>query len=372
MRAVVTGGGTGGHIYPAIAVCESLKALDSTGEILYMGGTSGMEAQIVPRAGLPFHAVTARKMPVSLSIATARGMLALLKGYIEARVRLRSFGADVVVGTGGYVAAATVRAAAGMKIPTIILENNLIAGRTNLWLSKSARKICVSFQETIRQFPADRCVITGLPLRKGIVAPANVTAEQAREHFDGLDRDAFTLLVIGGSQGARALNNLVVASARDLTEAGIQILHQSGPNNLEDVMQEARKSGLLGKDGGYVVRPFLEAEEMPFAYRAADLLLCRGGISTLSEAAANGSPMIVVPLPTAYADHQTANAKAMEQTGAALHRAEATLNARDLTDEIIGLCRDRGQMGAMAAASLAAGRTNAADDVARIALNMKG
>lgn len=372
MRVVVTGGGTGGHIFPAIAVSEALSHIGSPADIglLYIGGSSGMEAQIVPAAGIPFKAITARKMPAALSAATARGLASLVKGYLEARSYLREFRADLVIGTGGYAAAATVLAAAHLGIPTMILENNVVAGRTNLRLGRFAKTICVSFEETIKQFPPNRCVVTGMPLRAGIVAPPELTKERARSCFAGLFPNRFTVLVIGGSQGARAINGLILGAVPALAERNIQILHQAGPTNAKDVALSAEAAGLFRNASGYVVRPFIQSTDMPAALRSADLIVCRGGISTLSEATANGLAAVIIPLPTAYADHQTANARAMERLGTAICRPEATLTADGLADEIIALCADPVQLTQMAAASRLNGRPHAAEDVARLACDL--
>ena len=171
-------------------------------------------------------------------------------------------------------------------------------------------------------------MLTGLPLRDGIVAPATLTKQDARRLFDGLVPDRFTVLVIGGSQGARAINNMVVSAARRLIDNDIQILHQVGPKNADDAIRAAETEGLMGSGSAYVMRPFIVSSEMPAALRCSDLIVCRGGISTISEATANGLPLLIVPLPTAYADHQTANARAIETLGAAMCRAEFGLDRK--------------------------------------------
>jgi len=370
MRVVVTGGGTGGHIYPAIAVCEALRRQDPTGDLLYIGGSSGMETQIVPAHGIPFHAVTARKMPAVLSIHTVRALAALLKGYSGAAARIRTYRPDTVVGTGGYVAAATVLAAVKFGTPALILENNVLPGRTNLWLSRSAKKICVSFLETMKCFPPGRCELTGMPLRNGIVAPEELTKQRARVQFDGLSADRFTVLVIGGSQGARAINTLIASAAPVLIDQGVQVLHQVGPTNMDESTRAAEAAGLLDGRSGYSMRSYIDSNEMPAALRCADIIVCRGGISTISEATANGLPSLIVPLPTAYADHQTANARATEALGAALCRAESNLTGTSLAEEIVSLQMNPHRLAAMAEASRKAGRPNAADEVAALALGL--
>ena len=370
MRVVVSGGGTGGHIFPALAVCEALERLDSSGERLFIGGTTGMETEIVPKAGVPFQAVTARKLRKMLSFSTVGVALSLVKGYREAKTYLRAFKADVVVGAGGYVAAATVLAGAKLGLPALILENNVVPGRTNRWLARYAQKVCVSFEQTGREFPVGKSVVTGMPLRAGIVAESAVTPGLARSRFAGLAGDRFTVVVIGGSQGAKAVNMLVLDAATDLLGAGLQILHQTGPKNFEEACKGATERRLPVGDG-YVPLAFLDSEEVPLALRAADLIVCRGGISTLSEAMANGLPALVIPLPTAYADHQTANAKALEAGGAGLHCAERELTAAQLRDTILGLREDAGRRAQMAEASRKMGRPDAATEVAKLVLEMK-
>src|SRR5579871_2362531 len=365
MRVVVSGGGSGGHIYPALAVCEALERLDSGGARLYIGGSTGMETEIVPKAGVPFQAVTARKLRKVLSPSTLGVIWSLCKGYREAKTYLKAFKADVVIGTGGYVAAATVLAGVRLGLPALILENNVVPGRTNRWLARYVQQVCLSFEATGREFPIGKWVVTGMPLRAGIVAPQEVTPEQARSAFPGLVADRFTVLVLGGSQGARAVNTFVVDAAMRLLGAGVQILHQTGAKNFEEVCTQAQERNLPIGDG-YLPRAFLETEQIPLAYRAADMIVCRGGMSTLSEVTANGLPALVIPLPTAYADHQTANAKALEAAGACLHRAEKELSASKLEAEVLALRDAPAQRERMRAASYHMGRPNAAYEVARV------
>ena len=374
MRAVVTGGGTGGHIYPAIAVCEAIKAADPTGEVLYIGGKSGMETTIVPPTGIRFQAVTARKMPMSASLATLKGLLALGQGYLEARRILKEFDADILVGTGGYVAAAAALAAAHVKLPVIILENNRIAGRTNLMMARHASRICVSFGETMKEFPEGKCVLTGLPLRQGVVSADTTLPGHARAAFAGLSADTFTVAVIGGSQGARNVNKIVAAAAPALAQNGVQLLHQTGNANFDDTVRDTKAAfdaaGISYSSYPICQKPYLNPEEVPLCLRSADMLVCRGGISTLSEAAANGTPMLIIPLPSAYADHQTANARSMEEAGAAICLPEAGLDAAELTRRILELKEDAVKLNKMRAASCGAGRPHAAAEVARLALEL--
>lgn len=369
MRVVVSGGGTGGHIFPALAVVEALERADPSGERLYIGGSTGMETQIVPQAGVPFQAVTAKKLRKLVSFGTIGVAWSLFKGYREARAYLKKFRAEAVVGTGGYVAGAAMLAGVTLGLPTLILAPDLIPGRTNRLLGRFAKKVCLVFPESIPAFGTAKSVVTGLPLRSDIVLPPTVTKQQARCSFKGMRPDAFTVLVAGGSQGARAVNERVLAAVPALLAAGVQVLHQTGPKNFEEVTEQAKAKGLTAEQG-YLPLAFFDSTQMPLALRAADIFLCRGGISTLSEAMANGLPAIVVPLPTAYADHQTANAKALEAAGAGLHRAEYGLTGAQLSAEILELKSAPERLAAMSQAGRALGRADAADTVAKLILSL--
>jgi UDP-N-acetylglucosamine--N-acetylmuramyl-(pentapeptide) pyrophosphoryl-undecaprenol N-acetylglucosamine transferase len=369
MRIVVSGGGTGGHIFPAIAVCEALRRAEPECDLLYIGSIAGMESDIVPKTGVPYRAVTARKLRKVVSLSTIAVALSLVRGYQEARGHIRAFGADALVGTGGYVAASAAFAAASLGVPTVILAPDAIPGRTNRLLARFARRICIVFDETAGRFPAGKTAVTGLPLRSGVVAPLEVTAGAARSAFPQLAPDRFTLLVIGGSQGARALNEVVVEALPEILRAGMQVLHQTGPKN-QTAVQEAVRSHGLPEEAAYCPLAFLNEREVPLAYRAADVILCRGGVSTLSEVMANALPAIVVPLPTAYADHQTANAQAMAARGAALCYPEFDLHAEGLLAELAGLRETPGRLAKMSEESRAMSRPGAADDVADIVLRL--
>ncbi len=364
MRVVVSGGGSGGHIFPALAVAQSVQRLRPDAEVLYIGGASGMECQVVPQRGVRFQAVTAKKLRKVMSPSTLSVMVSLWKGYREAQGHLRAFGAEAVVGTGGYVAAGAVLAGAKLGLPTVIVAPDVVPGRTNKMLARYAKRICIAFEPTRASFPAEKTVLTGLPLREGVVAPPDVTQEQARQSFENLNPDVFTIVVIGGSQGARAVNTLVIEATPKLLKAGIQILHQTGARNFEQVREAAQAKQIWGRQG-YMATAFLDEAQVPLALRAADVLVCRGGISTLSEAMVNGLPSLVIPLPTAYADHQTFNARVLESAGAGLLRAENELTASNLTADLLSLRNDPARRANMRSAMLQLARPQAADLVAQ-------
>lgn len=364
MRIVVSGGGSGGHIFPALAVAEGVRRQRQEAELLFIGGTSGMECQIVPERGVPFQAVTARKLRKLVSPSTLLVLFALFKGYREARQYLRAFRAQAVVGTGGYVAAGAVLAGAKLGLPTLIVSPDVVPGRTNRMLARSARRICIAFEETRAQFPAEKCVLTGLPLRAGVVAQKEITPALARCEFESLAAAPFTVLIIGGSQGAQAINRLVLDALPQWLDAGMQVLHQTGTRNLDAVRTEAQSRGILGREG-YLPVGFLDERQVPLAMRSADIIVCRGGISTLSEAMVNGLPAIVIPLPTAYADHQTINARALEKAQAAYLRTEGELTVAKLTADIQELRTDPTKRATMQQAMRAISHPLAADLVAQ-------
>ncbi len=366
MKVAITGGGTGGHIYPALAVAEALRREVLSTELLYIGGERGPEVDIVPQTGIRFEAVRSRKLRKLVSPSTVGVLLELWKGYREAGALLKSFGADVVIGTGGYVAAATSIAATRQGRPLIIQACDAVPGRTNRWLSRRASRVCIWFAETAERLPGAKTVQTGVPLRPDIVS--RICPEEARVLL-GMSPDQFTVLVVGGSQGAQRLNELAIGMA-SLLDGPVQVLHQTGPRNHEEALKVAERTDLSRIN--YLPRPYISGEQMPLAYRAADLVVCRCGISTLAEITANGVPALMVPLPTAYADHQTANARAVERAGAGIHLRQPELTPERLAEQVQALRGDEARREAMAAAGRALGRPEAARHVAELARECAG
>jgi|YelNatPaOPRAMG01_1025707.scaffolds.fasta_scaffold16396_2 UDP-N-acetylglucosamine--N-acetylmuramyl-(pentapeptide) pyrophosphoryl-undecaprenol N-acetylglucosamine transferase len=366
MKIIVTGGGTGGHIYPAIAIAQAVKETEPGHEVLYAGSTDGMESKIAPDAGLTFQGVTARKLRKVISLDTFQVIFSLFKGYGEAKGILKRFHPDVVVGTGGYVAAAVVLAAANSRIPTIIVEENAIPGRTNLWLSQWATRICVGFEKVQKEFPAHKTLMTGVPIRNDILSEA--TKPEARKLLE-LDANRFTILALGGSQGAQKLNE-VVAEMACATQLPIQILHQVGDKNFDDFRSKWGKSIRANSIVRHRPLPFLNQTQIPLAYRATDLVICRCGASTLAEITACGLPSLMVPLPTAYADHQTANASAIAKAGGGVLLPQVNLTAKLLEQQIKSFYDDKNRLCEMANASKKIGRPDAAKIIAELALGL--
>jgi UDP-N-acetylglucosamine--N-acetylmuramyl-(pentapeptide) pyrophosphoryl-undecaprenol N-acetylglucosamine transferase len=306
--------------------------------------------------GLPGRQLARRFSPeIVLTMAT------LVRGFAEAMYWLGKFKPDLVISTGGYVSASVVLAQAVRRGLILIHEQNVIPGRTNLWLSRFASRICLTFEDSIHYFPASKSIVTGLPVRPDLIQLPE--QEEARKAL-GLDTELFTVLVIGGSQGARKLNDVVTESIAALASLPIQILHQSGERNYDEVCIKQKAMGCRN----YHVRAYID--EMALAYAAADLVVARCGASTVAEVTCVGLPAIFVPYPYAYADHQTYNGKFVARRGAALLIPEKELTAEKLVDAITKLMTSPETLAKMREASKSLGKPNAAKDIVSLALQM--
>jgi UDP-N-acetylglucosamine--N-acetylmuramyl-(pentapeptide) pyrophosphoryl-undecaprenol N-acetylglucosamine transferase len=361
MRIALTGGGTGGHAYPAISIAEALRVELPECKLLYLGSKDGPEERLAEGAGVEFHGITGRRLGKPLSPDGALTILALGKGFCEALVALREFKPDLVIGTGGYASAAVVMAQVCRRGKTLIHEQNAIPGRTNLWLSRFVSKTCVTFEESIRYFPAGKAIVTGLPIRVELLhLPAKASARKKL----GLEPHVFTLLALGGSQGARRLNEILLEAAPLLNKLPVQVIHQTGRRNYEEV-EGRRESGGWSR---YHVSAYFD--DMRPIYAAADLALSRAGASTVAEITAVGLPAILVPYPYAYADHQRANAEFVVSGGGAVVVNESELTGEALVKALKWFVDSPGELANMAAASKRLGKPNAAGDIVAIAAGM--
>ncbi len=362
MRLVITGGGTGGHIGPGLAIAEAVRARAPQAEVLFVG-SHGMERQVVPAAGWPFASVAARPLPRRLNLRSLWALTVLGAGGVQALALLGRFRPQVVVATGGYAAAPVGGAATVLRIPLVVQEQNLIPGVTNRVLGRWARVVSVSHESAARYFPG-KVAVTGVPVRKLALGGDRA---RALARF-GLVPDRPTLLVLGGSQGAQSLNDAVVQMCAHFGGSpSIQILHQTGEKHAHGVQEQLRRLD-PGRGGPhpYQVVPFIDA--MGDAYACADLVLCRAGAATLAELTANGCPAILVPYPYAASGHQETNAALLEAADGAIVIREADLTSRRLTDTIRGLLDHPVRLRAMAAASRALGRPDAASAVATLVI----
>lgn len=357
-RAVLTTGGTGGHIFPALSVAEELRRRSPEAELLFIGGAYGPEGEMARKAGLTFVALPVRGL-LGRGLRAVAAAALLARGVVQARRILKKFKPQVVAGFGGYAGACPVLAARILGIPAVVHEQNSVPGAANRLLGKVASRVCVTYPDDAGAFPAAKVERTGNPVRGAILALRG--AGRPDRAGRGL-----RLLVVGGSQGARAVNSAVSAAWSALRGAGVELWHQTGTLDFSR-MQEAYAAHGEPKPR---FAPFIE--DMAGAYAWADLVLARAGATTLAELTVAGVPSLLVPFPHATHDHQTVNARWLASRGGAALLPESELNPERLVREISKLADEPGRLDDMAAAALAEGRPDAAaavaDEMARVAL----
>lgn len=336
-KILISGGGTGGHIFPALSIANALKRrLDA--DILFVGADNRMEMEKVPAAGYEIKGLPVAGFDRKNLLRNVGVLLKLRKSIAMARRIVKDFNPDIAIGVGGYCSGPTLKAAQKAGVPTLLQEQNSYAGVTNKLLAKKARKICVAYSGMERFFPADKIVMTGNPVRKDLLN-SDVTKEKARTGF-GLNPKLPTVLVVGGSLGARTLNESMEQGIRRLYDEGIQVIWQTGKFFGERGPAAAKNLK------GIVVTKFIT--DMASAYAAADVVVSRAGAGSISELELLGKPSILVPSPNVAEDHQTKNARALSDKGAAILVEDA--RAREvLVDEIIRLIKDSEKLGAMSA-----------------------
>ena len=309
IRVIISGGGTGGHIFPALSIANALKAMNSNNKILFVGAEGKMEMEKVPAAGYEIVGLNITGIQRSASFSNIKVPFRIIASLWKARSVVRSFKPDVVVGVGGYASGPVLFAASLMNIPTLIQEQNSYAGVTNRILAKRAKSICVAYDKMEKYFPADRIILTGNPVRQDI-ASGIINKEDALSHF-GLMPGLKTILVIGGSLGARTINESLKSGWSKLIENGTQVLWQTG----KAYYAEAKK---FEQESNGLVKVFDFISRMDLAYEAADLVVSRAGASSLSELSLVAKPVILVPSPNVAEDHQTKNAMALVEKDAAV------------------------------------------------------
>jgi UDP-N-acetylglucosamine--N-acetylmuramyl-(pentapeptide) pyrophosphoryl-undecaprenol N-acetylglucosamine transferase len=321
LNLVVTGGGTGGHVYPALET--ALAATGAGWSVTYVGSLRGIEGPRAESAGLPFAGLDVD--PV-MSLASLRGWKAAVKMFRAVRRAadlLGSLRPDAVFSTGGYASAPVVHAARKLRIPFWLHEQNVVPGRTNRILSKDAQAVCTVFESSRSWFPGHKVVRTGMPIRREL----RESAQGRLPLGQGLSSASPVVLVMGGSQGSAALNDVALATAVRMASTEVQWLHVTGPRHYESTVESLRK---LAVRSDYAVRSYLEAEEMATALFACSVTVCRAGAGTLAELAAFRKPSVLVPYPHAFADHQTANAREFARMGAAETLPQSELVAASL------------------------------------------
>jgi len=354
MRAILAGGGTGGHVIPALAIAKELQKLYGA-EVLFIGTARGIENRLVPAAGFPLRLIQVGALK-NVSLATRlRTVFDLPQAVWKARRIVSEFRPNVVIGVGGYASGPTMLAAAQKRIPTVAFEPNVVPGFANRLIAPLVSAAVVHFPETVRYFR--RSEVTGVPVRQAFfeIAPKSGGSNKP------------TLLVFGGSQGAHAINQVMIESAATLRARvlEIQIVHQTGERDYNDAQAAYARLG-----GWIEVYRFID--DMPGFFARADLLLCRSGASTVAEVTAAGKPAIFVPFPRAADDHQKRNAEALERAGAAVMLEESKLSRESLMETVGSLLSDRARLERMGEAAKKLSHPNAARDIAVMAARLAG
>lgn len=361
LRIIISGGGTGGHIYPAIAIAEALQAEYPNVEILFVGAEGRMEMTLIPKAGYKVVGLPVAGLQRQLSaIAIWKNIqfpFKLAASMLKARQLMSSFKPDAVVGVGGYASGPVLQMAQWLGIPTLIQEQNSYAGLTNKRLAVKAKKICVAYPDMGAWFPAEKLVFTGNPLRKSLQHHQLPSPGEARRKLGLPASEPPTLLVMGGSLGAASINQAMLLHVHELVAAGYQVYWQTGKRSYEELLVKLGPIPL-----GLVVAPFIE--RMDLAYAAATAVVSRAGALSISELALLGKPVILVPSPNVAADHQTKNAIALVKVGAAILVKDQ--EAKDnLADEALKLLGNPALQDSLSAAIKKLAKPNAAHDVAQ-------
>lgn len=348
---IVAGGGTGGHLFPGIAVAETM-AKRRRCRLLFIGASRGIEARVVPQRGYALRTLPVRALRGQGALGLVSAALRLPASLASAWRLLGKVRPDLLIGVGGYASGPAVVAAWARRVPTVLLEQNAHPGLTNRLLARLADRICVAFPESAAYFPADRTVETGNPVRAPSAIPRG-------------ERSGFSVLIFGGSAGAHRLNEVGVGAMARLarSDARLHVLHQTGAADLESVRRRYREHGVDAD-----VRPFFD--DMAAAYAAADLVVCRAGATTIAELTALGMPAVLVPYPFAADNHQRKNAESLVARGAALLILDRELTPDGLAAAIEPLRADPRRLAAMGAAARELGRPEAAERVVDVCLEL--
>jgi UDP-N-acetylglucosamine--N-acetylmuramyl-(pentapeptide) pyrophosphoryl-undecaprenol N-acetylglucosamine transferase len=369
MRAILAGGGTGGHVIPALAIANELKK-SYGGEVLFIGTARGIENRLVPAAGYPLQLVRVGALKNVSLVTRLKTAFDLPRAIWDAGRMLNEFAPDVVIGVGGYASGPAMLAALVKHIPTLAFEPNVVPGFANRMVARFVSAAAVHFQETAKYFR--HAEVTGVPVRQAffeIAARSPLLAQNTREKWG-------TLLVFGGSQGAHAINEAMIRCLPVLRQEapGIHIIHQTGERDYNDalaayrVLQDAAGEPVAS----FTFEVFKFIEDMPAAFARADLVVCRSGASTVAEIAAAGKPAVFVPFPRAADDHQRVNAEALERAGAAVVVEESKLEGVWLAETIAALLQDTPRLQKMSAAARSLAHPNAARDIAAMAARVAG
>ncbi|EOD01261.1 undecaprenyldiphospho-muramoylpentapeptide beta-N-acetylglucosaminyltransferase [Caldisalinibacter kiritimatiensis] len=362
MRFLISGGGTGGHIYPALAIAKKIKQKYKNAEILYVGTEKGLERELVPKEGFKFKTIRVKGFRRKLSVDTLKSTKELFLGLNDARKIIKDFSPDIVIGTGGYVCGPVVLIASLKNIPTLIHEQNAFPGVTNRILSRFVNKIAGSFEESKKYFKyPDKVIITGNPVRDDVIT---TTKEDAYKSLS-IDKSKPFIYSVGGSGGQKKLNEAMLdVIEKNMDSKDVQILHVTGKRFYENFMKELKNRGIDLSDSNIrVVSYFFEA---PKALAAADLVITSSGAISIAEVTAVGVPTILIPKSYTAENHQEYNARALENKGASVVILERELNGHKLNETINNLIRDKNKLSHMAVRSKELGVTDSTDRILQI------
>jgi UDP-N-acetylglucosamine--N-acetylmuramyl-(pentapeptide) pyrophosphoryl-undecaprenol N-acetylglucosamine transferase len=345
MKVIIAGGGTGGHIFPAVSVAEEILGRDSSNEVLFVGTKTGLENQILSKRGYRIEHITARGMKGSGMIRSVKAAFAAASGIFDSMSILKSFKPDFVLGVGGYVSGPMVLAASLRGVPTAICEQNAYPGIANRILGKFVKKVFTTFDDAAGFFPKGKVVMTGNPVRRDILS-----GKPAGDKTGGL-----TILIFGGSQGARRLNESVPEALSMLGRNDISVIHQTGAKDVELVKKAYENYGIHAR-----VLPFID--DMAGSYAEADFVIARSGAGTVAEITALGKPSLLIPYPFAADDHQMANARALEKAGAAVVMADREAEPGNLREALTNVLQID-KLHIMSRAAMALGRPGAASEI---------
>ncbi len=357
LRVIVSGGGTGGHIFPAISIANAIKAQCPDAKILFVGAEGRMEMQRVPAAGYEIKGLPICGFDRKHLLNNIKVLFKIWKSQRMAKKIIRDFKPMVAVGVGGYASGPTLNKAAQMGIPCLIQEQNSYAGVTNKLLAKKAQKICVAYEGMERFFPAEKIMLTGNPVRQALL-DTNVTRDDAL-HSLSLDVGKKTVLIVGGSLGARTINESVLGHLDDIAASGLQFIWQTGKYYSQHIAEQLKQKG---QPKNLLVTDFIT--DMGVAYKAADLVISRAGASSISEFCLIGKPVILVPSPNVAEDHQTKNAMALVNRGAALFVSDAEAPQK-LIELAINTVNDEAQLASLSANVLKMALPDSANIIAR-------
>lgn len=361
MRYLITGGGTGGHIYPALAIATEIKNRHKNGEILYVGTEKGLESELVPREGLDFKTIRVKGMPRKINKEAFLAIKELILGINDARRIIKEYNPDIVIGTGGYVCGPVVYMASRMKIPTLIHEQNAFPGITNKILSRFVDKVLITFEESKKYFKyPEKVIVTGNPIRKSIVEVDKDSAYMNQN----INQNIPFILSFGGSGGQKKLNHAMLdVIERNVSNNNIQIIHVTGKRFYDEFIKEMESRNInLGEN----IRVIPYFYDIPQGLNIADLVITSAGAITLAEVSAIGVPSILIPKGYTAENHQEYNARAFEDKGASYLILEKDLTGEGLNKIINKIIYDKKKLEDMATNSKRIGKLDASEKIANI------